>query len=229
MRRWRGNHPFPLDGRALAQRRAAANCRLPEDVQFVPVLTSFARRAGMLWQASAGTCSPLAVRVGAASPSRCLCRRSSSVRREPSGRAWPPSSPSSPPMRCPGSGLQRSRRLSASKLLRPPWRSRGTTASPHPAGGGGPCLRRHGILLGNQVPRRGRLHHHKGTRGARIVSARKGELMRSFREAQVRGTFPSPLRVPSADDYPPFKGCDTVRPRWVDNWLPAPPSSASRG
>jgi hypothetical protein len=48
------------------------------------------------------------------------------------------------------------------------------------------CLRRHGKLLANQVPRRGHLHPYKGTRGARIVSARKGELMRRFRRAQVR-------------------------------------------
>jgi len=52
MRRLRGNHPAPLDGRDLARKRAAATCRLrPEDVQFVPVLTSSARRAGTLRQA----------------------------------------------------------------------------------------------------------------------------------------------------------------------------------
>jgi hypothetical protein len=49
------------------------------------------------------------------------------------------------------------------------------------------CLRRHGNLLASQVPRRGRLYPYKGTQGARIVSARRGELMRSFRGAQVRG------------------------------------------
>jgi hypothetical protein len=54
--------------------------------------------------------------------------------------ALPPSSPSSPPVRCPGSRLRRSRRLLASKPLRPRWRSRGTTASLHPAGGGGPAF-----------------------------------------------------------------------------------------
>jgi len=54
------------------------------------------------------------------------------------------------------------------------------------------CLRRHGNLLAGQVPRRGRLYPYKGTRGARIVSARRGELMRSFRGAQVRG----PCAVP---------------------------------
>ena len=46
------------------------------------------------------------------------------------------------------------------------------------------CLRRHGNLLACQVPRRGHLYPYKGTRGARIVSARRGELMRSFRGAQ---------------------------------------------
>jgi hypothetical protein len=49
------------------------------------------------------------------------------------------------------------------------------------------CLRRHGNLLASQVPRRGRLYPYKGTPGARIVSARSGELMRSFRGAQVKG------------------------------------------
>jgi hypothetical protein len=47
-------------------------------------------------------------------------------------------------------------------------------------------IRRRGNLLAYQVPRRGHLYLYKGTRGARIVSARKGELMRSFRRAQVR-------------------------------------------
>ena len=129
MRRWRGNHPAPLDG-ASSRKGARPQPAASEDVQFVPVLTSFARRAGMLRQASARTCFRQAVRVGAAHP-RAASAGAVSIRREPSGRACPPSSPSSPPMRCPGSGLQRSRRLSASKPLRPPWRSRGTKASPH--------------------------------------------------------------------------------------------------
>lgn len=69
-------------------------------------------------------------------------------RREPSGRACPPSSPSSPPMRCPGSGLQRSRRLLVSKPLRPPWRSRVAAASPHAAGGDDPASAATGIPAG---------------------------------------------------------------------------------
>jgi hypothetical protein len=48
------------------------------------------------------------------------------------------------------------------------------------------CLRRHGNLLVNQVTRRGHLYPYKGTRGVRIVSARRGELIGSFRGAQVR-------------------------------------------
>jgi len=66
-------------------------------------------------------------------------------------------------------------------------------ASPHPAGGGDPASAATAPLLANQVPRRGRLYPYKGTRGARIVSARRGEVMRSFRGAQVRG--PVRLRV----------------------------------
>ena len=139
MRRWRGNHAVPLDGRELAQTRAAATCRF----------RGCSVRAGSHLLCPPRRHAPAGVRPGShaaepsalapPSPSRCSCTRSVSVRREPSGRAWPPSSPSSPPMRCPGWGLQRSRRLSASKPLRPHWRSRGITASPHPAGGGEPA------------------------------------------------------------------------------------------
>ena len=41
-------------------------------------------------------------------------------------------------------------------------------------------------VLANQVPRRGHLHPYKGTRGARIVSARRGESLGSFQRVQVR-------------------------------------------
>jgi hypothetical protein len=92
-----------------------------------------------------------------------------------------PSSPSSPPMRCPGSGLLRSRRLSASKPLRPPWRSRGATASRHPAAGGEPASAATATCWRSKCET-WPSHPYKGTRGARIVSARKGELMGSFRE-----------------------------------------------
>jgi hypothetical protein len=139
-RRWRGNHPVP--GRARA--RAKARGRKPSRFRGCSVRAGshlLARRAGMLRQAFGRDRIP---------PSRprsrrlTLCaastRRSVFVRRQPSRRASPPSSPSSPPMRCPGSGLQRSRRLSASKPLRSPRQSRGTTASPHPASGGKPAF-----------------------------------------------------------------------------------------
>jgi hypothetical protein len=53
---------------------------------------------------------------------------------------------------------------------------------PHPAGGGDPASAATATLLAYQVPRRGHLYPYKGTRGARTVSARRGELMRSFRE-----------------------------------------------
>jgi len=47
-------------------------------------------------------------------------------------------------MRCSGSGLQRSRRLAGSKLCACLGDPNGSAASPHPAGGGDPCRRRHG-------------------------------------------------------------------------------------
>lgn len=184
MRRRRGTTRLPW----TASSREARGRNLPPSVgvQFVPVLTSSARRSGMLRLTSAGIASRQAVRDRADSPPRCLCWRSVSVRRESSGRAWLPSSPSSPPKRCPGSGLQRSRRLLASKPLRPPRRSRGprrlrirpavANLPPPPRQ---PCWR-------IKCRRRGRLYPYKGTRGARIVSARRGELMGSFRGAQVR-------------------------------------------
>jgi hypothetical protein len=87
MRRWRGNHPAPLDG-ASSRKGARPQPAASEDVQFVPVLTSFARRARMLRQASARTCSRQAVRVGAAHP-RAASAGAVSIRREPSGRACP--------------------------------------------------------------------------------------------------------------------------------------------
>jgi len=52
-------------------------------------------------------------------------------------------------------------------------------------------------LLANQVPRRGHLHPYKGTRGARIVSARRAELMRSFRGCRSGGLYVLDLVAPS--------------------------------
>jgi hypothetical protein len=48
------------------------------------------------------------------------------------------------------------------------------------------CLRRHGNPAGDPGAEKWPSLPYKGTRGARIVSARKGELMESFRGAQVR-------------------------------------------
>src|SRR6266511_263235 len=78
------------------------------DVQFVPMLTSFAGRAGMLRQASAGIGFPRAVRGPAAAPWATTLRgRLASVRLGPSGRVSPPSSPSVPSREAPGLGPRR--------------------------------------------------------------------------------------------------------------------------
>jgi hypothetical protein len=68
-----GTTRFPWRARARAKERGR-NLPPSKGVQFVPVLTSFARRSGMLRQASAGIASRRAVRVRAASPSRCVLR-----------------------------------------------------------------------------------------------------------------------------------------------------------
>jgi hypothetical protein len=74
-------------------------------VQFVPTLTSFSRRAGMLRQASAGIGFPRAVRGPAAAPWATTLRgRLAFVRLGPSGRVSPPSSPSVPSRELPGFG-----------------------------------------------------------------------------------------------------------------------------
>ena len=119
-RRWRGNLRLHWTGAISRQGERAATCRLPWVFSSCRCSPPLLAAPSVLRRASAGTCSRQAVRVRAASRSRCLRGRPVSARREPSGRACPPSSPSSPPMRCPGWGLQRSRRLSASKPLRPP-------------------------------------------------------------------------------------------------------------
>jgi len=146
----------------------------------VPILTSFARRAGLLRQASAGTCSRQAVRVGAASPSRCRCqalrlrppralrsRMASFISELASHEVLGFGAPALPPalgLEALASALAIARDHGVSASGRR-WRS---------------CLRRHGNLLVNQVTRRGHLYTYKGIRGGRIVSARRGELMRSF-------------------------------------------------
>jgi len=85
-----------------------------EDVQFVPMLTSFARPASMLRQAFGPDRFPQTVRGRAASLSRPLPGRSGIRSREPSGCASPPSLRARLPMRCPGFGLLRPRRLPTS-------------------------------------------------------------------------------------------------------------------
>jgi hypothetical protein len=141
-----GTTRFP--GRARARAKARGRDLPPsEDVQFVPVLTSSARLAGVLRQAFGRDRIRRAIRVRAVSPSRCLCWRLVFVPRA-FRCAWSPSSPSSPPMRCPGSGLQCSRRFSASKPLRSPRaiaRDHGVSASGRRWRS---CLRRQGIPAG---------------------------------------------------------------------------------
>lgn len=91
------------------------------------------------------------------------------------GRASPPSSPSAPRMRCPGSGLQRSRR-SRPRSLAPASAIAWDRASSAPGRRWRSCLRGDGNRAGVPVPRRGRLYPYKGTRGARTVSARRGRV-----------------------------------------------------
>jgi hypothetical protein len=130
--------PGSLGRRELAPRRAAATCRFRGcSVRAGSHLLCSPRR-----HASAGVgrnllppsrprwrrlTLPLLLQALGLRPPRALWSRLASFISELAS------------MRCPGSGLQRSRRLSASKPLRPPWRSRGTTASPHSAGGGDPA------------------------------------------------------------------------------------------
>jgi len=102
----------------------------------------------------------------------------------PFGRAVASSSPSAPPMKCPGSGLQPSRRLGF-KALRSLRRSQG---SRRPTSGRRwrSCLRRRGNLLASQVPRRGHLHYLQRHPRARTLSLRKGDSLGSFRGPQLR-------------------------------------------
>jgi len=126
-------------GRSGAHAKARGRNLPPSvDVQFVPVLTSLCRRAGMLRQAFGRD------RIPPSRPrSRRLHPRAASAGARSSRAASPRSRMASfiselASHEVPGFGAPALRRLSASKPLRPPWRSRGTTASPHPAGGGDP-------------------------------------------------------------------------------------------
>jgi hypothetical protein len=127
-----------------------------------------------------------------------------SVRFGPSGRAVASSSPSVPPMRCPGSGSgapvgSRPRSLAlarpvaavAASHIRPRWRS---------------CLRRHGLLLASRVPRRGHLHIYKGTRGPEPCRPGRGILLGSFRGPQLRAlllALNGPRFIPQHASPPP--------------------------
>jgi hypothetical protein len=66
---WATNATAPVDAPTRRHRPSQHHGeRASGDVQFVPMLTSFARRAGMLRQASAGPGYPRAVRDRAAAP-----------------------------------------------------------------------------------------------------------------------------------------------------------------
>ena len=147
----------------------------------MPVLTSFARRAGMPGRHLAGIAPRRAVRVrGPLHPHAASCRRSVFTRREPSGRALSSFISELASHEVPGFGalaLPSSLGLEALASASAIARDHGVSASGRQWRS---CLRRHGNLLVNQVTRRGHLYPYKGIRGARIVSARRGELMRSF-------------------------------------------------
>ena len=147
MRRLAREPPGPLDGHELAPRRAAAACRLSRvfsscrsSPPLPAALACSGRRRPGSHPAKPSALAPLTP--------RCSCTRSVFVRRDASGRAWPPSSPSSPPMRCPGSGLQRFRLLLVSK----PLRSAVTIARGYGVSASGwrwrSCLHRRGIPAG---------------------------------------------------------------------------------
>lgn len=175
-------------GRARARAKARGRYLPPSvGVQFVPILTSFARRADMPRLTSAGIVVRKPSALARAYP-RAASRRSVFVAMSLRSRMasfiselaslevpgfGAPALPSAPGLQAlaPASAIARDHGVSASGQR---WRS---------------CLRRHGKLLASQVPRRGRLYPYKGTRGARIVSARRGELMGSFRGVQVRRLF----------------------------------------
>jgi hypothetical protein len=125
---------------------------------------------------------PRAVRGPAAAPWATVLRgRLAFVRLGLRLAPWSPSSPSAPPMRCPGSGLQRSRRLGL-EASRSPCRSRGIAAS-HIRPRWRSFLRRRCNLLASQVPRRGHLHYlQRHSRAANLVPLHGrviGELSRS--------------------------------------------------
>ena len=187
MRRWRRNHAVPLDGRELAQTRAASNLplqRMFSSCRFSPPLPAAPACSG---RRSAGIACRRAFRVGAAltlalllhtlglRPPRALPSRMASLISELASHEVPGLGA---PVLPPALGLEA---LASALAIA---RDHGVSASGRRWR---TCLRRHGNLLANQLPRRGHLYPYKGTRGARIVSARKGELRRSFRGAQVRG------------------------------------------
>jgi hypothetical protein len=95
-------------GRAAATSRLrsmSSSCRCSPPSLAVPAYSGRRRRGSVPESCPRSRSCTLSDR-----PSRAL-GPSSGLRLAP----WPPSSPSAPPMRCPGSGLRRSRRLSTSK------------------------------------------------------------------------------------------------------------------
>ena len=115
-----------------------------EGVQFVPVLTSFARRAGMPRQAFGGNRIPAKPSVVAPSHPHAAsaCVRLRPPRVLPSRMASLISELASHEV--PGFGAPALPSALGLEALAQHWRLRGTTASPPPTGGGDPDLSRHG-------------------------------------------------------------------------------------
>jgi len=107
MRRWRGNHRFPwtvASSRQGARPQPAAfrGCSVRAGPHLLCSPRRHARQS--FGRDRMPPSRPRSHRLTLTLPLQALGLHSPRAL----GRAWPPSSPSSPPMRCPGSGLQRS-------------------------------------------------------------------------------------------------------------------------
>jgi hypothetical protein len=109
-----------------------------------------------------------------------------SVRREPSGCASPPSLRARLPMRCPGFGGSCAPVGSRLRAVSHAGCRGRSAASAHLAGGSDPASAFHGIRAAESSAEMWPSPPYKGTREARIVSARRGELLGSFQRVQVR-------------------------------------------